>query len=56
MDPLDGWALAEAAERREYAERLARICRACGAQPGQACDLSVIPGFDGMHFARRQED
>jgi hypothetical protein len=27
-------------------------CPACGAQPGQWCDGTRIPRFEGVHFAR----
>lgn len=44
------------AERRwqEYTSGLPLACPACGAEPGQACDRSRIPAYEGMHFARRK--
>lgn len=31
-----------------------RDCPACGARPGEVCDGSRIPVFEGLHYARRQ--
>jgi hypothetical protein len=43
---------AQAAERT--ARGWQRKCGACPAQPGQKCDGSRTPAFEGMHFARRE--
>lgn len=37
----------------EWKRWLSRWCKACGAAPGQECDGSRIPRYEGFHFTRR---
>jgi hypothetical protein len=38
--------------RVSYETALAQHCPACAARPGERCDGSRIPRWDGLHFAR----